>query len=71
VRIALGGVATVPWRAEAAEAALTGRPLTRETIAEAAARAVEGAQPTDGNAYKIDLARAVVTRALHRAGGLA
>ncbi len=71
VRIALGGVASVPWRAQAAETALTGQPLNRETIAEAATRALDGAEPTAANAYKIGLARAVVTRALERAGGLA
>lgn len=63
-RIALGGVATKPWRATAAEAALRGKSWDEKYFAEAAWLAVEGAQPREHNAFKIELVRRVVTRAL-------
>ncbi|MGC9349712.1 MAG: FAD binding domain-containing protein [Anaerolineae bacterium] len=64
VRIALGGVATSPWRAEAAEAALKGQHLTPQTIADAAEAAVEDARPLEHNGYKVDLVKAVLQEAL-------
>jgi xanthine dehydrogenase YagS FAD-binding subunit len=64
VRIALGGVAPFPYRATAAEAALTGREPTAERIREAADAAVARARPLAMNGYKIDLTRALVGRAL-------
>ncbi|HEU5081558.1 MAG TPA: xanthine dehydrogenase family protein subunit M [Opitutaceae bacterium] len=63
-RIALGGVATKPWRATEAEAALRGAPLEESAFANAAALAVKGASPREHNAFKIELAKRVVTRAL-------
>ncbi len=69
-RLVLGGVANVPWRVPAAEEALVGRPLTPETVAEAAARAVAGATPLAHNAYKVTMARELARRALLAAGGL-
>jgi xanthine dehydrogenase YagS FAD-binding subunit len=63
-RIALGGVALKPWRAEAAEAALVGRQADRASFMAAAEIALDGATPSGDNAYKIDLARRVVARAL-------
>jgi len=66
-RIGLGGVAYRPWRAHAAEAALTGRVLD-EPSAEAAARAAfAGASPRDGNAFKVELGRRTLVRALLQA----
>ncbi|HEX4112926.1 MAG TPA: xanthine dehydrogenase family protein subunit M [Stellaceae bacterium] len=66
-RIALGGVATKPWRTREAEAALTGKPLT-ETQAEAAAwAAYADATPRDGNRYKVELGRRTLVRALLQA----
>jgi xanthine dehydrogenase YagS FAD-binding subunit len=62
----LGSVAPIPWRAEAAEKALMGKPLTDETIRTAADAAVTGATPLPGNAYKVDLVKVVVRRALER-----
>ena len=54
-RIALGGVATTPWRAEEAEAILAGKPLD-ETIATTAAKAAfGGARTREHNAYKVAL----------------
>lgn len=63
-RIALGGVATRPWRAEAAEAALAGKPLTPETALAAGRAALAGAEPGHGNGFKIDLAARTVAEAL-------
>lgn len=64
LRLALGGVATVPWRLREVEAALIGRELTAETVREAARLAVEGAVDHGENGYKIALAQRVVTRAI-------
>ena len=64
VRIALGGVGTVPWRAHAAEAALRGRPADSLRFVEAARLALAEARPTHQNAYKIELAVAAIVRAL-------
>jgi xanthine dehydrogenase YagS FAD-binding subunit len=65
-RIVLGGVATMPYRRTDAEAVLVGQRLTPELAAEAAARAVSGAYPIRNNAYKVDVARTLVKRAILR-----
>ena len=70
-RVTLGGVAHKPWRAEAAERALIGRPLNNETIAVASDAAVVGAIPLRDNSFKVDLARRTVARALRNAGAVA
>jgi xanthine dehydrogenase YagS FAD-binding subunit len=70
-RVALGGVATRPWRARAVEAALAGQPLEEARLRAAAALAVEGAVPRVHNGFKIELAPRVVARALMIAGGIA
>ena len=63
-RLALGGVAHKPWRTPAAEAALAGAAPGPEVFAQAAALALEGAAPSGDNAFKIELARRLVARAL-------
>ena len=63
-RIALGGVAPVPRRAEAAEELLRGKPLTPELAEAAGKAAVEGAKPTEANAYKLQLVKTLVKREL-------
>lgn len=65
-RIALGGVATKPWRAKTAEQALIGQPARVESFQRAAAAALEGAQPQGDNAFKVELARRTIVRALQR-----
>ena len=70
-RVAVGGVATVPWRLTASEQALRGRELTREVCDLAATSATAGARPHPGNAYKLPLIRSTVARALRQLGGLA
>lgn len=71
VRIALGGVATKPWRLRAVEASLKGRILDEATLRAAAAATADGAKSSGHNAFKIDLAPKVVARALMIVGGVA
>jgi xanthine dehydrogenase YagS FAD-binding subunit len=66
-RIALGGVATVPWRAREAEASLAGKPLDEATATNAARIAFAGAAPREHNAYKVALGQKTVVRALLQA----
>jgi xanthine dehydrogenase YagS FAD-binding subunit len=69
-RVALGGVATKPWRDHDVEAALVGKRATKDAFAGAAALALRGAEPRPDNAFKIALAKRVIARALELAGGL-
>jgi xanthine dehydrogenase YagS FAD-binding subunit len=62
VRIALGGVAHAPWRATQAENMLKGGPISEERVAEAVAAELGQAQPLRDNAYKVELARKLITR---------
>ena len=64
LRIALGGVAPFPYRATAAERVLAGRAVDDDAIRDAAEAAVARARPLGMNAYKVDLTRALVRRAL-------
>ena len=63
-RIALGGVATRPWRATAAEQSLIGQPLTGQAARRAGEIAFSGARPGRYNAFKIDLGVRTVADAL-------
>ncbi len=56
-RLALGGVAHRPWRAQRAEAALTAAPATRQTFERAADAELADARPLEGNEFKVELAR--------------
>ena len=69
-RVVMGAVAPVPWRSTAAEAALAGKRMTEETAMAAADAAVAAARPMSGNAYKVQIARTAVKRAILKAGGL-
>jgi xanthine dehydrogenase YagS FAD-binding subunit len=60
VRIAAGGIAPVPLRLKASEAALEGRPPTEATIAHAARLAVDGARPLPMTGYKLELLSGLV-----------
>ena len=64
VRLALGGVATKPWRARRAEQLLVGEPATRESFARAAREELAPAVPQGMNAFKVELAQRAVVRAL-------
>lgn len=63
-RIALGGVAAKPWRARDAESWLANATPTPDAFAKAAELALVGAEPSGDNAFKIELARRIVVRAL-------
>jgi xanthine dehydrogenase YagS FAD-binding subunit len=63
-RIALGGVASTPWRAGEAERSLLGQPLTRSTARRAAEVAFAGAKPLEHNGFKVALGIETVTDAL-------
>ncbi|MGI4814635.1 MAG: FAD binding domain-containing protein, partial [Janthinobacterium lividum] len=72
-RIALGGVAQKPWRANAAETLLVGRSvqeLSGPWLAQVGAAALQGAQPHRGNAFKIPMGQRAVVRAIRVAAGI-
>jgi xanthine dehydrogenase YagS FAD-binding subunit len=64
VRLALGGVAHKPWRAERAEAALRGGLPTETAFHRAAEAEFAAAQALRDNAFKIELAKRVITDTL-------
>ena len=63
-RLALGGVAAKPWRAQTAEAVLQGAEAGPEAFRRAAEAALADAKPSGENGFKIELARRIVIRAL-------
>jgi len=67
VRLALGGVATVPWRARKAEAILRNGPLNEDTAREAAEAEFADAVTFEHNAFKVPLGKATIVRALMQA----
>ena len=69
-RVALGGVATVPWRAREAEAHLKGKPLDEQVAMAAAVIAFNSAQPRGHNAFKIELGKRTLVRALRQAAAM-
>jgi xanthine dehydrogenase YagS FAD-binding subunit len=68
-RVALGGVATRPWRARSAERALVGRPLNAATARAAGDEAFVGARAGRDNGFKIELGARTVADALMIAKG--
>lgn len=60
LRLVAGGVAPVPLRLRAAEAAAVGKPTSPDTIAAAAAASIEGANPLPQSRYKLDLLHGLV-----------
>jgi xanthine dehydrogenase YagS FAD-binding subunit len=64
VRIALGGVASRPWRARIAEAALRDGPATAEKFRAAADAELAAAKPLHDNAYKVTLTRNLIEAVL-------
>jgi xanthine dehydrogenase YagS FAD-binding subunit len=69
-RIALGGVATKPWRECEAEAALKGRAVDEAGARRAADAAVAGAQTHGANDYKPELGKRTLVCALLQAAQL-
>lgn len=70
IRLALGGVATKPWRARRAEEVLHGASAELERFAEAAGAELETAVPRKWNGFKIELAQRTIIRALQTATGM-
>ena len=70
-RVVLGSVAHMPWRSRDAEARLEGSTVSEESFRRAADAAIQGARPLAHNAYKVELAKRAVVRALMRAAHLA
>ncbi len=69
-RVVMGAVAPIPWRSEAAERALVGKPLNEATALAAGEAAVRDAKPLSRNGYKTQIAKTAVKRAVMRAAGL-
>ena len=68
-RVALGGVASKPWRSAAAGEVLKGQTLTRELAFAAGTAAFRDAEPRGDNAFKIELGRNAVAKAVLVAAG--
>jgi xanthine dehydrogenase YagS FAD-binding subunit len=69
-RVALGGVATVPWRAREAEALIKGQRFDDGLAQRVAEAAFAGARGSKHNEFKIALGQRVVARALHQAAAM-
>jgi xanthine dehydrogenase YagS FAD-binding subunit len=70
VRVVMGAVAPIPWRSHEAEAALQGAHMDAGVAARAAEAALKPAAPLSDNRYKVPIAKALVRRAIMRAGGI-
>ena len=70
-RVALGGVATKPWRIPNVEQALSGMSLDSGEFRSAAALAADGAQSRGHNEFKIELMQRAIVRAVETAGARA
>ena len=63
-RVVLGHVAPTPWKSAPAAFALNGATIDEPSAAKCADAAVKDAKPLSKNAYKVQLAKAAVKRAL-------
>lgn len=70
VRVALGGVAHKPWMVHEAPRLLVGRRLNAESLAGLSRAALRDARPFAGNAFKVELGRRSLVRAVSLAAGL-
>jgi xanthine dehydrogenase YagS FAD-binding subunit len=72
-RVVIGYVAPIPWRSSEAEQALTGKSVSEDGAKNAADAALQKATPLSHNAYKVQLAKVAVKRAIMKAtsGGAA
>jgi xanthine dehydrogenase YagS FAD-binding subunit len=68
-RVVLGYVAPTPWLSPEAESVLKGQSVGEETAQKAATAALSNAKPLSQNAYKVQLARVAVKRAILKAAG--
>jgi xanthine dehydrogenase YagS FAD-binding subunit len=69
-RLVLGGVATKPWRSQEAEQVLANGNADEKTFHAAADAAMNGAKPLRYNAFKVDLAKMAIMRALRQAANV-
>jgi xanthine dehydrogenase YagS FAD-binding subunit len=67
-RVVIGYVAPVPWRSAEAERALVGKSVSEDSARAASEAALQNATPLSQNAYKIQLAKVAVKRAILKAG---
>lgn len=70
VRLALGGVATKPWRAWTAEATLTGKPAATESFRAAADAELAGAKALRENGFKVELGKRTMIAVLNELAGV-
>jgi len=70
-RVVMGHVAPIPWLSNEAAQALVGKSISTESAKAAAEAALQNAKPLSQNAYKVQLARVAVQRAVIKAGGTA
>ncbi len=63
-RVVLGHVASIPWRAPTAANALLGEKVNESIAAKCGDAAAQGAKPLSGNAYKVQLVKVAVKRAV-------
>ena len=68
-RVVMGYVAPVPWVSAGAEQRLVGKTISEDVAKAAADAAVQNARPLSHNAYKVQLARVAVKRAILKAAG--
>jgi len=66
-RIVMGYVAPVPWPSPEAEQALVGQPINKDTVQRAVEAALTNAKALSHNAYKVQLARVALRRAIFKA----
>ena len=69
-RIAMGGMSHKPWRAGNAEKVLLGKSATAALFNQAADAEMAAAKPLEHNAYKVELGRRAIVRALQQAAKL-
>ncbi len=69
-RVALGGVGTKPWRSIEAEKVLIGSSANAQTYRSAAEAALAGAKPYKDNAFKVEMVKRTLVRALTNVEGM-
>jgi xanthine dehydrogenase YagS FAD-binding subunit len=69
-RIALGGVSALPWRSREAEATLKDKQAGDDSFRAAADAAFRDAKPRGENAFKVELGKRTLVRALRQAASM-
>jgi xanthine dehydrogenase YagS FAD-binding subunit len=64
LNLVMGGLAPIPWRMKAAEEALRGKKLNEDLVRQAAKASLQEARPLEENAYKVELAEVILSRAV-------